>query len=293
MSEARKGDPMATVVVCDADATVRAAVSEACSEAGLELVAETDTGADAVELVRRFDVDILVLDLSLSNGAGEQTLASLTQEGSATRVVFFTAYAPDPTHLRHLGAREVVDNHDYRRLGHVLSHLKEVVDRAAKVPDRRSAARAVDPRPPIWQSPAGVAAHRDLARSLLTMEVGDAVLVITVAGLGALAADVGPLLVADCRLAAAGALRDELRVQDLLHEVPEVDGFAALLRGGDERATGAVWSRLLEEVKAQGLPGEVRGAASRVDAMGATDAVARAIGALHGASSDSPALISV
>ena len=47
------------------------------------------------------------------------------------------------------------------------------------------------------------------------METGDAVLAITIVGLEALETDVGPLLTADCRLAVAGVLRDELRVQDL------------------------------------------------------------------------------
>jgi len=284
---------MATVVVCDADAAVRSAVSAACSEAGLEVVAETDAGPDAAELVRRFGVDLLVLDLSLADGAGERTLTGLKRDGSPVKVVFFTAYAPDPAHLRRLGAREVVDNRDFARLGHVLTHLRDVIERAGHTTERRVVSRELQARPTTWQSPAGVAAHRDLARSLLTLEIGDAILALMVIGLGTLEAEVGPLLVADCRLAAAGALRDELRVQDLLHEAPDVGGFVALLRGGDERAAGAVWSRLTAEVRAQGLPGELKGVASRVDAMGATDALARAIGALQGATSDSPSLLSV
>jgi CheY-like chemotaxis protein len=284
---------MATVVVCDADVTVRSAVSEACAEAGLEVVAETDTGADAAELVRRFSVDVLVLDLFLSDGAGERTLASLKRDGSMAKVVFFTAYAPDPAHLRRLGAREVVDNHDYGRLGHVLDHLRDVIDRAAHVTDRRSVRDERVIHPATWLSPAGVAPHRDLARSLTTMEIGDTVLAVTMLGLEPLEVEVGPLLVADCRLALAGALRDELRVQDLVHEAPEVDGFVALLRSGDERAAGAVWSRLTAEIRAQGLPGTVKGACSRVDGMGAADAVARAVGALTDATADSASFLSV
>jgi len=45
---------MPTAVVCDDDRTVRAAVSAVCVDAGLEVVAETDSGADAAEMVRRF-----------------------------------------------------------------------------------------------------------------------------------------------------------------------------------------------------------------------------------------------
>ena len=90
-----------------------------------------------------------------------------------------------------------------------------------------------------------------------------------------------------------GVLRDELRVQDLLHEAPEVQGFVALVRGGDARAAGAVWSRLTAGVVRANLPGEIKGAASRVDAGGAKDAVSRAIGALHGAALGSASFVSV
>ena len=121
----------------------------------------------------------------------------------------------------------------------------------------------------MWRSPAGVSPHHDLTHSLLELEVGDAVWPSPIVGLEALEADVGPLLIADCRLAVAGTLRDELRIQDLLHEAPEIDGFVALLRGGDARAAGAVWSRLTAALRTSSLPGEVKGAASRVDAIGA------------------------
>ena len=77
---------MATVVVCDDDAAVRGAVSAICDDIGLEVVAETDSGADAAELVHRFSVDLLILDLSLSDGSGERTLRSLAEAGSDAAV---------------------------------------------------------------------------------------------------------------------------------------------------------------------------------------------------------------
>jgi hypothetical protein len=112
-------------------------------------------------------------------------------------------------------------------------------------------------------------------------------------GLEALEKDVGALLTADCRLAVAGVIRDELRIQDLLHEVPEIQGFVALIRGGDARAAGAVWSRVTTGVNEASLPGEIKGAASRVDTIGPRDAIARAVGALHAAALGTPAFVSV
>jgi CheY-like chemotaxis protein len=284
---------VATVVVCDDDRTVRAAITSVCTEAGLDVVAETNSGGDAVEMVRRFGVDVLVLDLSLSEGSGEETLILLERDGLDAIAVVFTAYADDPDHLLRLGAREVVAKPDFERLAAVLRDLQATGDRTNQPDDRRRASHAVEPAPKLWRSPGGVSSHHDLAHSTLTLEPGDAVLAVTVIGLDALIADVGPLLTDDCRLAVAGVLREELRVQDLLHEAPEIDGFVALLRGGDARSAGAVWSRLTAAARSAGLPGELRGAASRVDDIGARDAVARAVGALRAVSLESNTFVSV
>jgi CheY-like chemotaxis protein len=284
---------MATAVVCDDDPVARAAITVSCEEAGLEVVAETDNGSDAGELIQRFGVDVLVLDLSLGDGSGERTVESLNAEGTGVSIVVFTAYASDPWRLLRLGVREVVEKPDFDLLQAVLARLASNIDTSEPVEERRVASRAVTEAPRMWRSPAGVSPHHDITHSVLGMEVGDAVLAIAIVGLEALETDVGPLLTADCRLAVAGTLRDELRVQDLLHEAPEVDGFVALLRGGDARAAGAVWSRLATALRSSSLPGEVKGAASRVDAMGATDAVARAIAALQSAAVGSPAFVSV
>ena len=77
-----------------------------------------------------------------------------------------------------------------------------------------------------------------------------------------------------------------------LCEAPEVSGFIALLRGGDARAAAAVWSRLRDAL-GEWSYGEVRAAASRVEAMGASDAIARVMGGLRSASSGGPAFLPV
>ena len=113
-------------------------------------------------------------------------------------------------------------------------------------------------------------------------------------GLEALETDVGPLLAADCRLAVAGTLRDELRIQDLLHEAPEVRRLRRAAPGR-RRPSGrcGVVAAHRRAAERRRCPGEVKGAASRVDSMGASDAVARAIGALQSAAVGSPAFVSV
>lgn len=285
---------MATVVVCDDDTVIRSTISALCASAGLDVVAETDSGADATEMVRHFGVDILVLDLSLTDGSGEDTLTSLAKAGAHAAVIVFTAYATDPARLLGLGAREVIDKPDFDRLNEALVGLAASVGRDHDGPDdRRLTNREVEeaaPKP--WRSPAGVASHHDLAFSVIGLEAGDVAVAVTVVGLEKLLAEVGPLLVDDCRLAVAGVLSDVLREQDALHEAPEADGFIALLRGGDGRAAGAIWARLLAGVHEARLPGEVKGAAGRVDARGGQDAVERAIRAVRDAHVGSPSFVS-
>ncbi len=285
---------MAKAVVCDDDPVLRAVISDVCKASGLEVVAETDSGSDAVMMVRRFAVDVLVLDISLVDGSGQRALALLREEDLHPAVVIFTAYAADALAMISLGAREVVQKPDVEALGAALRKVNgSLTDAPDRTEDRRFASRPTQPAPPMWHSPSGVAPTQDLAYSYLTLEPGDAALAVRVLGLDAFEADVGPLLANDCRLAVARLLRLELRIQDLLHLAPDGDGFIALLRGGDARATAAVWSRLTAVVRRDQLIGEPHGAGTRVDAHGGADAVARSVGALQGIEVGGPSFVSV
>lgn len=285
---------MATVVICDGDAVARSAVTTLCEEAGLEVVAETDRGADAVELIRRFGVEVLVLDLSLPEGSGEDALAALKAGEAGPAVVVFTTYVSDQGHLLDLGVREVVEKPDFEQLAKVLTNLARSLDEGGATPaNRRLASREVGGIPEGWRSPSGVAPHVDLSAVRDSLEAGDAMLAVTIVGLDEVERDAGPLLAADCRLAVARALRKVLRTQDLLHEAPEVDGFVALLRGGDARSADAVWKRLVAHLEAEDIPGDVRGAACRVSEEGGKHAEAQALRALQGASTSGTAFVKV
>lgn len=284
---------MATAVVCDDDAALRTVISALCEEAGLEVVAETDTGGDAVELVRRFAIDVLVLDLSLKDSSGAGMLRQLREEGLRPTVIVFTAYADDPDALLGLGARQVIEKPDLQALSDALLAAVRPDDPGGPTTDRRLQSRPVDPPPPLWRSPSGVSSAADLVHSLQRLDDGDAVLGVAVAGLDALEGDVGPLLVADCRLAVARILRGTLRTQDLLHEAPDAAAFVALLRGGDSRSADAVWQRLTAALRAADLAGQVHGVVARIDALGPADALARVAGALQGIRPGSPGFSTV
>lgn len=279
---------MATAVVCEDDATLRTVISALCEEAGIEVVAETDTGGDAVELVRRFAIDVLVLDLSLKDSSGASMLRQLHEEGLRPAVIVFTAYADDPVALLGLGARQVIEKPDLQALSDALVAATRPDDRRGPTEDRRVLSRPVDPPPPLWRSPSGVASAADLIHSLQRLDEGDAVLGVAVAGLRALEGEVGPLLVADCHLTVARILRGTLRVQDLLHAAPDRAAFVALLRGGDSRSADAVWQRLTAAIRSGELAGQVHGVVARIDTLGPSDALARVAGALQSLRSGSP-----
>ena len=160
---------MATVVVCDDDPVARAAITVSCEEAGLEVVAETDSGSDAAELVRRFGVDVLVLDLSLADGSGERTLEALTGRGHrgvgrrVHRLRHRPLAAPAP---RGAGGDREARLRAPRKPCSRGSGTS--VDASVRTPDeRRLASREVSDAPPLWRSPAGVSSHHDLTHSLL------------------------------------------------------------------------------------------------------------------------------
>jgi CheY-like chemotaxis protein len=275
---------MATVVVCDDDSVARSAVSSLCEEAGLQVVAETDRGGDAIELIRRFGVDVLVLDLSLPDGPGEGAIEALCVAPDPPAIVVFTAYARDAARLLGLGAAEVVEKPAFGDLRAALDRVRQSVDVEIDLTDaateRRFASRVVLPAPPLWRSPSGVSTEGDLDLSLAHVIEGDAVLVVALQDVDGLDASVGAALATDCRLLPGRLLRTTLRAQDVVHDAPEVDGFVAILRGGDDRAAEAAWHRLQDLAQAIGVPGRLAGAHTQVDAMGGADAVARAVVAL-------------
>lgn len=275
---------MASVVVCDDDSILRGVVSGLCEEAGLSVVAETDRAHDALELVHRFGVDLLVLDLVLADGSSEHLLAELAEQGPTPQVIVFTAYATEAARLVRAGAVAVVEKPDFAALREVLARVASGSDidlRDVNADERRQVVRPVAEVPDLWHSPSGIASAYDLRRSLLHVTEGDSVLVVALRDLEALAATAGPTLAADCHLALARMLREAMRVQDIVHEAPDPGGFVALLRGGDGRAAAATWARLVELFECSDVPGRLSGAHSRVDPVGGADAVARALGALR------------
>lgn len=88
------------IALCDDHAVVRSglrAILEA--EADLEVVGESGTAAEAVELAREAQPDVFVMDIGLPDRSGIAATADVCQASPATRVLVLTVH-DDVTYLR-------------------------------------------------------------------------------------------------------------------------------------------------------------------------------------------------
>jgi DNA-binding NarL/FixJ family response regulator len=92
------GDPVARplrlLVVDDHDVVRQGLVALLGRRQGFEVVAEAGTAAEAVEQARRYEPDIVVMDVRLPDGSGVEACREIRAELPATRVIMFTSY-PD------------------------------------------------------------------------------------------------------------------------------------------------------------------------------------------------------
>jgi CheY-like chemotaxis protein len=282
-------------VVCDDDAVVRSVVTDLAAEVGLEVVAETDRGGDVVELVRRFGIDVVILDLSMGAVSGQKVAAGLRAEGLDTVIVVFTQYVSDRAELEALDVHAIVEKPDFEGLRASLASAVVTAQARAELVahlepgERRGASRVVPESPPTWRSPSGIEPAGALGTLLEGCSEGDTVLALSVEDHGWLAEAHGDLLAADCALEPGRELRASARTQDHVVHEPRCSGFVAILRGGDNRAAEALWRRMmtrLERVEAVPL---VSGAWALVDPpITPAEACARVVGTA--ASTNAPGL---
>ncbi|HWG07791.1 MAG TPA: response regulator transcription factor [Solirubrobacteraceae bacterium] len=79
-----------TVVLVDDEPLIRAALSQALSAGGLELVGEATNGGDAIRVVVEVRPDVVLMDLRLSGITGVQTIERLCLLAPASRILVLT-----------------------------------------------------------------------------------------------------------------------------------------------------------------------------------------------------------
>ncbi len=80
------------VVVCDDTPAVRMLVRVVLAEHKIEVVGEAGNGADAVEVVRTFVPDVILLDLAMPVMDGLEAIPLIKEAVPTTKIVVMTAF---------------------------------------------------------------------------------------------------------------------------------------------------------------------------------------------------------
>jgi DNA-binding NarL/FixJ family response regulator len=94
VSEGSVARPLRLVVVDDHEVVRQGLVSLLDRREGLQVVAEAGSVAEATEMCRKFQPDIVVMDVRLPDGSGIEACRDIRAEHPGTKVVILTSY-PD------------------------------------------------------------------------------------------------------------------------------------------------------------------------------------------------------
>jgi two-component system, NarL family, response regulator DevR len=86
--------PLRLLVVDDHEVVRQGLVAMLDRRDGFEVVAEAGSVAEAIAMARRFEPDIVILDVRLPDGSGVEACREIRSERPATRIVMLTSY-PD------------------------------------------------------------------------------------------------------------------------------------------------------------------------------------------------------
>ncbi len=86
--------PLSLLIVDDHEVVRQGLVALLGRRPGFRVVAEAGTVADAVEAARRFQPDLVIMDVRLPDGSGIEACREIRAERPATRVLILTSY-PD------------------------------------------------------------------------------------------------------------------------------------------------------------------------------------------------------
>jgi two-component system response regulator DevR len=87
--------PLRVLIVDDHEVVRQGIAALLARGRGFDVVAEAGTTAEAVEQARRYEPDIVVMDVRLPDGSGIDACREIRAERPATRVVMLTSYADE------------------------------------------------------------------------------------------------------------------------------------------------------------------------------------------------------
>jgi two-component system response regulator DevR len=94
MTDQTEARPLRLLVVDDHEVVRQGLVSLLERREHFQVVAEAGTAAEAVEMARKFEPDLVIMDVRLPDGSGIEACREIRAEFPATRVVILTSY-PD------------------------------------------------------------------------------------------------------------------------------------------------------------------------------------------------------
>ena len=94
MTDQIEARPLRLLVVDDHEVVRQGLVSLLDRREHFQVVAEAGTAAEAVEMARKFEPDLVVMDVRLPDGSGIEACREIRAEFPSTRVVILTSY-PD------------------------------------------------------------------------------------------------------------------------------------------------------------------------------------------------------
>jgi CheY-like chemotaxis protein len=252
-----------SAVVCDDDPLLRCVLTRVIGPIGYEVCAEAESPTEALQVIDRVHADVVVLDLALRDGRGEDLLHHLVAERPDTKVVVFSSHIADHDALLGAGAAAVVEKPDFPALEIVLGDLANGGQLRQDL--RRPVARPVPAlAPPTALSLSGLepwSSFRSAAQGLLS---GDAVLALDVAPSPADSESWDHVLRTDHRVAlarcAASVRRDQDRVSLSPDGVPLLLAVAAHAEAPEAifDRVRRIWSREVDRGTPVGVYGHVR-----------------------------------
>ena len=93
-TEQGAGRPRRLLIVDDHEIVRQGLVAMLSRRPGFQVVAEAGTVAEAIEMARKFQPDLVVMDVRLPDGSGVEACREIRAEFPSTRVVMLTSY-PD------------------------------------------------------------------------------------------------------------------------------------------------------------------------------------------------------
>ena len=86
---------MHTVLIVDDHPVIRLAVRVLLEKHGLQVVAETDNGVDAIQLVREHEPDVVILDIGIPKLDGLTVISRIKSLELRTQVLVLTSQSAE------------------------------------------------------------------------------------------------------------------------------------------------------------------------------------------------------